>query len=83
MAANHSTDIVTTHTDLAPTFFELLNIPLREGFDGRPIPVTREGIKEAWQARREHANVEYWGFAGGEGKYDRMSKFLSQLRFGR
>lgn len=72
VAKNYSTDIVTTHTDLAPTFFELLGIPLHDEFDGRPIPVTREGIEQKIQERREHAGVEYWGFAGGEGKYDRM-----------
>ena len=70
----YTTDIVTTHTDLAPTFFELLGIPLRDEFDGRPIPTTEAGIEKARErARHEHANVEYWGFAGGEGKYDRES----------
>jgi hypothetical protein len=71
VASNYSTDIVTTHTDLAPTFFELLGIPLRDDFDGRPIPVTKPRIGEGKRTRREHANVEYWGFAGGEGKFDR------------
>lgn len=70
LAANFSTDIVTTHTDLAPTFLELLGIPLREDLDGRPIPVKKADIQEAHLERREHANVEYWGFAGGEGQYD-------------
>ncbi|KAJ5111112.1 arylsulfatase [Penicillium argentinense] len=31
---NATTDIVTTHTDLAPTFFRLLRIPLQSDFDG-------------------------------------------------
>lgn len=74
IAANYSAQIVTTHTDLAPTFFQLLGIPLREGFDGTPIPVTQAGIEEAYERRREHLSVEYWGFAGGEGKYDRKSR---------
>lgn len=74
VAANHTTDIVTSHTDLAPTFFDLLGIPQREDFDGTAIPVTRSGldIESASERRREHVNVEYWGFAGGEGIYGRM-----------
>jgi hypothetical protein len=71
VSANHTTDIVTTHTDLAPTFFDLLQIPLRDDFDGTAIPVTKAGIELAVQRRREHVNVEYWGFAGGEGIYNR------------
>lgn len=82
VAANHTTDIVTTHTDLAPTFFDLLGIPQRDDFDGTAIPVTKAGIELAQECRREHVNVEYWGFAGGEGKYDRKpqsdSRFLRQ-----
>ncbi|OIW33162.1 arylsulfatase-like protein [Coniochaeta ligniaria NRRL 30616] len=70
ITANYSTQIVTTHTDLAPTFFDLLGIPLREDFDGTPIPATQAKIEEAYDHRREHLNVEYWGFAGGEGIYD-------------
>ncbi|KAG0646727.1 Arylsulfatase [Hyphodiscus hymeniophilus] len=71
VAKNYSTNIVTTHTDLAPTFFDLLGIPLREDFDGVAIPVTKAGIETSLDHRREHLNVEYWGFAGGEGRYDR------------
>ncbi|KAH6706482.1 arylsulfatase [Leptodontidium sp. MPI-SDFR-AT-0119] len=70
VAANHTTHIVTTHTDLSPTFFDLLGIPQRDDFDGTAIPVTKAGIELAQERRREHVNVEYWGFAGGEGKYD-------------
>jgi arylsulfatase A-like enzyme len=43
VAKNETTTIVTTHTDLAPTFFELLGIPTREDFDGTAIPVTKVG----------------------------------------
>ncbi|PBP23005.1 arylsulfatase [Diplocarpon rosae] len=70
VAKNHTTSIVTTHTDLAPTFFDLLGIPQRDDFDGTAFPVTEAGIEIARTRRREHVNVEYWGFAGGEGKYD-------------
>ncbi|KAL2065831.1 hypothetical protein VTL71DRAFT_3501 [Oculimacula yallundae] len=70
VAEGYATDIVTTHTDLAPTFFDLLGIPQRDDFDGTVIPVTKAGIKNESERRREHINVEYWGFAGGEGRYD-------------
>ncbi|KAJ6036000.1 hypothetical protein N7540_000279 [Penicillium herquei] len=83
VAANYTTtDIVTTHTDLAPTFFKLLGIPTREDFDGTAIPVEREGIEAVAQRRREHVAVEYWGYAGGEGIFDSKYSFhlINHLR---
>ena len=71
VAVNFSTDIVTTHTDLAPTFLEMLGISSREDLDGRAIPMQRSRLESSSLNRREYANVEYWGFAGGEGEYDR------------
>ncbi|KAI5275414.1 Arylsulphatase [Aureobasidium subglaciale] len=68
---NYTTQLVTSHTDIAATIFSLLNIPLREDFDGSPIPVTTSAIAASPQKRREHVQIEYWGFAGGEGIYDR------------
>lgn len=65
---NVSTDIVTTHTDLAPTFLQLIGAPLRADFDGEVIPTSRRGLLKASHKRHEHVNVEYWGFALGEGK---------------
>lgn len=65
---NATTNIVTTHTDLAPTFLHLVGAPLRADFDGEVIPTSKHGIAEASQTRHEHVNVEYWGFALGEGK---------------
>jgi arylsulfatase A-like enzyme len=65
---NATTDIVTTHTDLAPTFLYLVGAPLRPDFDGEAIPLSKTGIEDARQKRHEHVNVEYWGFALGEGK---------------
>lgn len=81
VAANETTDIVTTHTDLAPTFFKLLGIPHRPDFDGAAIPVTKSGIAALLQSRREHVNIEYWGFAGGEGIYDRRMNPIISLKF--
>lgn len=74
VAAGYAADgVVTTHADLAPTFFDLLGIPPRADFDGDAIPVTRERIEEVRDkgGRREHAGIEYWGFAMGEGIYNR------------
>ncbi|KAF1849200.1 arylsulfatase-like protein [Cucurbitaria berberidis CBS 394.84] len=65
---NVTTDIVTTHTDLAPTFLQLIGAPLRADFDGEVIPTSESGIAKASVKRHEHVNVEYWGFAAGEGK---------------
>ena len=74
VAANYTADgVVTTHADLAPTFFDLLGIKQRDDFDGAAIPVTKERIEEvkAKGERREHAGIEYWGMAMGEGIYNR------------
>lgn len=81
VAANQATEIVTTHTDLAPTFFDILGIPTREDFDGNSIPITPDGINEVSQRRREHVAVEYWGYAGGEGIFDRKGFLNSKISF--
>jgi arylsulfatase A-like enzyme len=65
---NMATDIVTTHTDLAPTFLRIAGAPMREDFDGLAIPLTKEGITQASRERHEHVTVEHWGFASNEGK---------------
>ncbi|KAI5917317.1 Arylsulphatase [Camillea tinctor] len=80
VARNYTADIVTTHTDLAPTFFELLGIPLRDDFDGTAIPMTRADIEEAGRARREHAGIEYWGFALGEGEFSQVQIELNTYK---
>jgi arylsulfatase A-like enzyme len=62
-------DLVTSHTDLAPTFLSLANVKPRPDFDGAAIPLTTSAIGEAKDTRHEHVNVEYWGFALAEGNY--------------
>lgn len=67
---NIVTDVVTTHTDLAPTFLEIAGgaqIHDTE-LDGEQIPLTEEGLAEAAYSRHEHVNIEYWGFALAEGR---------------
>ncbi|OAL37280.1 hypothetical protein AYO20_03456 [Fonsecaea nubica] len=63
-------NLVTTHTDIAPTLFQLAGIPLRSDFDGLPMPVT----DDAQKIRRnvptlDHTMVEYWGTGGFEGAF--------------
>lgn len=79
---NKTTDIVTTHTDLAPTFFDIFEIPLRPDFDGIPIPLTARGVSKAAHDRPEHVNVEYWGFADiTEGAYGLLPGFGSNAYY--
>lgn len=74
-------DLVTAHTDLAPTFLEIVNGKIGrgagwEGLDGTPIPFADEKRKER---RQEHVNVEFWGRGIPEGAY-RLS--LDDGRYG-
>jgi Sulfatase len=72
VARNATTDVVTTHTDLSPTFLNLIGAEQRPDFDGSPIPIHAAEIEavvaspESWH---EHVNVEFWGLALGEGEY--------------
>lgn len=62
------TDLVTTHTDLAPTFLSIAGAPLRPDFDGLAIPLSTEAKAAAEEDRHEHVAVEHWGFASNEGR---------------
>ncbi|OAP55881.1 hypothetical protein AYL99_10033 [Fonsecaea erecta] len=61
--------IVTSHTDLAPTFLSLAGGEIRSDFDGSAIPLISPDDDGAVETRGEHVNIEYWGFALAEGKY--------------
>ncbi|KAF9889507.1 hypothetical protein FE257_007217 [Aspergillus nanangensis] len=63
-----SIDSVTTHIDLAPTFFELAGIPLRKDFDGTPMAIAHKSAS----IKHEHVAVEFWGTAVLEGIYARL-----------
>ncbi|KAL4901997.1 hypothetical protein BDW74DRAFT_66581 [Aspergillus multicolor] len=64
---------VTTHIDLAPTIFGLAEIPLREDFDGTPIPLPSSVESNAASIRHEHVTVEYWGKSYLEGERGALS----------
>lgn len=74
---NTVTDVVTTHTDIAPTVFEILGLRKRDDFDGAAIPLTDSGLAHAAVHRHEHINVEYWGWALEEGNHGSKSWFSS------
>lgn len=63
---NNIANVVTTHTDLAPTFLTMIGAPLQKDFDGTPIPVSEEAIKASAKDRREHVQIEFWGVAYAE-----------------
>ena len=66
---NSVEEAVTTHVDLAPTFFKIAGMELREDFDGTPLPIPySDGVTPIF--RHEHVTVEFWGSAIAEGEYD-------------
>jgi N-acetylglucosamine-6-sulfatase len=61
-------EIVTAHTDLAPTILKLAGGDYtRNDLDGSPIPVDKKGLGDAKTKRQEHVNVEFWGRSIPEG----------------
>lgn len=71
VAKNATTDIVSTHTDLMPTFLTIAGAPLRSDFDGAPIPILANDVAtaEANHTSDEHVQAEMWGIIIPEGKY--------------
>ena len=63
-------DIVTAHTDLAPTILKLAGGDWkRDDLDGSPIPLDQNSIRREKVTRQEHVNVEFWGRGIPEGVY--------------
>lgn len=70
----HSTSIVTSHVDLAPTFLTLAGVSEAEmakyELDGTAIRLHAEDLECASRTwRQEHVNVEMWGIIQSEGTY--------------
>lgn len=66
---NKVSDLVTSHTDLVPTIFNIAGIDLHADFDGESIPLNEKSIEIAQKKRHEHVNIEFWGPGAGEGLY--------------
>jgi N-acetylglucosamine-6-sulfatase len=61
-------NIVTAHTDLAPTILKIAGGKWGwDGLDGTPIPLNKDDFDDAKQHRQEHVNVEFWGRSVPEG----------------
>jgi N-acetylglucosamine-6-sulfatase len=66
ITAGATTNIVTSHTDMAPTLLSLANAT-RPDFDGSAIPLLSSARNTT--TRGEHINVEFWGIGLPEGKF--------------
>jgi N-acetylglucosamine-6-sulfatase len=63
-------NVVTAHTDLAPTFLQLAGAKWGwDGLDGWPIPLKKDDFEDAESLRWEHVNIEFWGRSIPEGKH--------------
>ncbi|KAG8350262.1 hypothetical protein FVEN_g13070 [Fusarium venenatum] len=66
----------TNHVDLAPTIFDLAGIPLRDDFDGAPMPIKDKDQKKP--QTYESINVEFWGINSvEEGHYGANSYIMN------
>lgn len=67
VAKGKTVSLPTSHTDFAPTIFQLAGIPLQPDFDGVPMPV-KKSQQVAPDRKTEHINIEFWGRAVIEGR---------------
>lgn len=65
-------ELVTSHTDLAPTVLGLA-ASTRDDFDGTPVPLGQSSTESSSQ---EHVNIEYWGNVIPEGLWGRYGHEL-------
>ncbi|GAB1213020.1 hypothetical protein ATERTT37_002169 [Aspergillus terreus] len=72
---NETLNVVTSHTDLAPTFLSIAGTT-RNGLDGKRLPTTVEASQAS--NKTEHVAIEYWGLAVPEGIYGYKSNKLQQ-----
>ncbi|QDS75210.1 hypothetical protein FKW77_000083 [Venturia effusa] len=78
--AGATTNLVTSHTDLAPTILSLIGAPQRPDFDGIPIPVRAEDLSLNQKDWHEYVGVEYWGPSVSEGIFDRIPKLRNTYK---
>lgn len=65
---NVTTDIVSSHVDVAPTILEMAGMDQRDEFDGKAIAFTREKMQQRTRsATDEHTAVEFWTGASFKG----------------
>lgn len=69
----HISQMVTSHTDIAPTILGLAG-QTRDDFDGTAIPIHDPTI--ASPSSQEHINIEYWGNVIPEGIWGRYGNVL-------
>jgi N-acetylglucosamine-6-sulfatase len=63
-------NVVTAHTDLAPTFLKLAGAKWGwKDLDGSPVPLKQKELEDAKKHRQEHVNVEFWGLGIPEGSH--------------
>lgn len=67
---NFTSQVVTSHTDLAATFLQIAGAAARPDLDGEAMPLTSETMAQKEVHRQEHVNVEMWGIIMSEGKYN-------------
>lgn len=74
VAKNTTTDLVSSHTDMAPTFMQIAGSPLRDDFDGSPILLAAADVQAAELNRTtdERVNIEMWEIIVPEGKYNQV-----------
>lgn len=70
IAKNATANLVTTHTDLAPTFLKLAGGEVRNDFDGQIIPL--HTAANEFYGKTEHVNVESWGVIMSEGDHGQV-----------
>jgi N-acetylglucosamine-6-sulfatase len=58
VAKGVTSDIINSHTDMAPTILQMLGIPLRDEFDGAPIAYKAKELGAS--DKTELVNVEFW-----------------------
>ncbi|CAK3774366.1 arylsulfatase [Lecanosticta acicola] len=58
MPQNITSAITNSHTDIAPTILSMMDIPLRNDFDGSPIALREPDLSSS--DKNEHLGVEFW-----------------------